>query len=159
MAAIGVAMSAASAGYAAYAAHEQAEMQADIAKRNADIQKQQARDAEKRGEQKVSAHRARINQLVGRQRAAIGASGAVVDVGAPLDLIEDTVAIGELEALTIQNNAMREAWGYEAVSSNSLIEADAARFAGKVGVTSSLLGGAAQTFGLLSQYQTGATSE
>jgi hypothetical protein len=153
LAVVAVVMTVAAAAASAYAQKQAGEMQADIAKRNADIRRKQANDAQLRGQQAETAHRQEINSLVGRQRSAVGASGAVVDTGATAALIEDTEAIGELEALTIRNNAMREAWGHEVASTSILYEGEAALASSRLSAGATLLGGAASATGMASKYR------
>lgn len=123
----------------AYGQRQQGKVAQKIAKYNAAIARNRAADALKRGGIEAAEHRGRINALVGRQRAAIGASGAVVDMGATADLVRDTTVMGELEALTIKNNAMREAWGFETMATQSLFEGKAAKQAGTLGAVGTLL--------------------
>lgn len=72
---------------------------------------QQANDAMLRGTIEESRYRREIAQVVGAQKAAFGARNVAVS-GTPLDILSDTAQIGEEDALTIRNNAAREAWGY-----------------------------------------------
>ena len=52
-------------------------------------------------------------QAVGSQQAAMAANGMDVTQGTSLDIIEDTAAMGELDALQIQTNYERKALAYE----------------------------------------------
>ncbi len=122
-----------------------------ISEYNARIARQQAADATLRGKAAEGTHRRRVSQLIGRQRAAIGASGAAVDQGSAFDIIEDTVALGELDALQIRNNAAREALGYETQATSLLFQGRLARREANVQAFSTLLGTGAQTTGLLAQ--------
>ena len=57
-------------------------------------------------------------RLIGRQRAAAGASGAVVDVGSNLDLQADTAAQGEIDAINVYNQALDRAYNYDVQAVN-----------------------------------------
>ena len=57
-------------------------------------------------------------RLIGRQRAAAGASGAVVDVGSNLDLQADTAAQGEIDAINTYNQALDRAYNYDVQAVN-----------------------------------------
>jgi hypothetical protein len=90
----------------------QASYQASIAQNNQIIANQKAEDAIARGELEERQHRVQIAQLMGKQRAGAASRGVIVDAGSALDITLDTAAIGELEALTIRDNAEREALGF-----------------------------------------------
>ena len=57
----------------------------------------------------------------------MGASGFKVDEGSFGDVLEQTAATGELDALTIRSNALREAWGHRVEAANYRYQADAAQ--------------------------------
>lgn len=48
---------------------------------------------------------------MGRQVAALAGQGADL-TGSPTDILGDTAAAGEMDALTTRSNTAREAWGY-----------------------------------------------
>ena len=90
----------------------QAEYQSSVAQNNQIIANQKAEDAVERGKLEERSHRIKIAQLMGQQRAGAASRGVIVDAGSALDIELDTAAIGELEALTIRDNAEREALGF-----------------------------------------------
>lgn len=55
--------------------------------------------------------------------------------------------LGELDALTIQNNAAREAYGYRVQAQQDLSNADQTIKNGKTAATGSILGGLGKAFG------------
>ncbi len=110
--AAGVVMQAQAAGQQAVAANQAAEYNAKIQERNAEIAEMQAVSAEERGAVAEKQHQQRVSGLKGSQRVAAAGSGVVVDTGSPLAVLQDTAALGELDALTIRENTSREAWGY-----------------------------------------------
>lgn len=71
----------------------------------------QANDALLRGTVDETRYRRQIAMIAGQQKAEFGARNVAVE-GTALDLLSDTAQIGEEDALTIRNNAAREAWGY-----------------------------------------------
>lgn len=79
---------------------------------NAKVSDLQATDAIQRGENDSLKQRAIAKRAIGRQRAALAASGMDINSGTASDIQDETHALGELDALTIRNNAAREAWGY-----------------------------------------------
>ncbi len=131
------------------AAAKAANYNAAVARNNQIIAEQQAQDALKRGQIAEDEQRRKTAQIRGAQRASLAASGVALDQGAPLDILGDTAAFGELDALTIRNNADREAYGYRVQGMNFAAEAGladaragAARQAGMIGAAGTLLSGA-----------------
>lgn len=127
----------------------QARYNAAVQRNNQIVANQLAADSIKRGEIEEKQHRLQVAQLKGRQKTVLAASGIETDSGSALDILSDTAEIGELEALTIRNNAEREAHGFKtqasnfaASSQNNLLAADNAESAGTSGAFSTLLGGA-----------------
>lgn len=81
------------------------------AETNRRIAMAQANDALVRGSIEEQRYRRMIAGVVGAQNAAFGQRN-VAKSGTALDILSDTAQIGEEDALTIRNNAAREAWGY-----------------------------------------------
>jgi len=79
---------------------------------NERLSNMQAEDAEKRGEVEAGNVLKRANQIKGSQRAGFAAQGIAVDSGSAQDVQTETAEMGALDALTVRNNAQREAWGY-----------------------------------------------
>jgi hypothetical protein len=125
-----IAASIAAAGMSAYgqmqqsqAQKAQAEYQSAVARNNQIIGEQNAADAMKRGEIEADKHRAKVQQLKGTQKAAMAAGGFEIDTGSNLDILADTAQMGELDALTILNNAEREAYQHKVAAMNSSAQA------------------------------------
>jgi hypothetical protein len=76
---------------------------------NAQIAEWQAEDAMRRGEEAVGAKVAETRQAVGSARAAGGGSGVT---GPASELADEYSTLGAFDAITLKNNAAREAWGY-----------------------------------------------
>lgn len=131
------------------AAQGQANYQAAVARNNAIIAERNAADAEKRGEIAETRQRQQVAQLAGRQRATLAGNGVVIDEGSALDITTDTAGFGELDALTVRNNADREAYRARVEGANFQADAglydargSAAASAGMMNGFSSLLSGA-----------------
>ena len=129
----------------------QAEYQADVARQNQQLAEQQASAQRKEGYDNMVAKRQETAKLIGRQRAAAGASGATVDVGSSLDLQADTAAQGEIDALNIYNQASDKAygtqlqgWGYGQQAAGYDAQADAAGSSIWSDAAGTALGGIAQ---------------
>ncbi|CAB5082909.1 hypothetical protein IST4116A_01201 [Burkholderia cenocepacia] len=152
-----LAMTAVSTAMSAYGASRQAaatasadQYQAEVARINQRLSGQYAQQAIDDGENKVAAKQQQTSGLIGAQRAAMAANGVQLDSGTPLRLQEDSAQLGAVDALTIRNNAAREAYGYQVQGLSygqqaQLDEASAsnALSAGSLNTFSSILGGAA----------------
>jgi len=90
---------------------EQGKIDAATAETNRRLAMAQANDALLRGSIEESRYRRQIAQVIGGQKAAFGQRNVAVS-GTPLDILSDTAQVGEEDALTIRNNAARQAWGY-----------------------------------------------
>lgn len=123
-------------------AQAQAASQASALDRNAQFLSNAAADARKRGAYEADWQRVQTQSLIGSQRAAQAANGGLVDQDTNAIITQDTAQLGELDALTIANNAAREAYGYEVEASDARLTASNLRKQGKRAMTSSLLGGA-----------------
>ncbi len=127
---------------------EEGAVQQQIANYNAGVAEMQASDAQRRGIMEAGERRTQTRQQIGRQRTAIAGSGVDVSSGSALDIFADTAAYGELDAQTIQSNAMREAYGYRTQSSNQQFQGGLARQAGQNRSQSTLLTTGARTFNM-----------
>jgi len=110
---LGTAVSAVGAIGSGMASRDAAQYQAAVDRNNVVIANQARRDALERGAEAELAQRRKTSDAIGRQRAAFGASGIEIG-GSALDVLGDTAQFGELDALTVRNNAEREAAGYAA---------------------------------------------
>lgn len=97
---------------AASANAAQAIYQSQVARQNQDLMARQSADALQRGQMAEENRRRLMQQQLGQQTARLAAHGTDLE-GSPLDILGDTRATGELDALTIRANAAREAYGYQ----------------------------------------------
>jgi len=86
--------------------------QAGVSANNAQLAEWQAQDALQRGQTAEQQSRMRTAQLKGSQRARLAASGVALTEGSALNILDDTDYMGEQDALTVRNNAAKEAWAY-----------------------------------------------
>lgn len=116
-------------------------------KQNAVLKDQAANEAITAGNSSADWQRVRTGQAVGTQRAVQAANGIDVNSGSAAQLQDDTAMIGELDALTLQNNAAREAYGYRIQAQQD--RANAAQTLTNAGnkATGSILGGLGSAFG------------
>jgi hypothetical protein len=70
-------------------------------------------DAIRRGETAAYRTRLRGTAVIGAQRAAYASQNVDVNKGSAAKAQEDTASLSALDALTIRNNAAREALGYQ----------------------------------------------
>ncbi len=124
-----------------------ARYEAAAASRNAELAGLEAADALRRGADAEARHRLQVAQLDGRQRNALAANGIALDSGSALDVLGDTAALGELDALTIRLNAEREAWAARTGAAGlqgqaALAQAEASGISPATAAGTSLLGGA-----------------
>ena len=89
----------------------QAKYQAAVARQNQQLAEEQASAERREGYEDMIEHRRKVAGLISKQRAAAGASGAVVDFGSNLDVQEDTAAEGEMDALKIYQQGLNKAYG------------------------------------------------
>lgn len=142
IAAAGAVASAGAAVYSGNAQAAQAGYQAQVAANNATIAQQNATYALQAGAAKEQASRIKTAALVAQQKAIQGASGLDVNSGSDVDVRGSTNVLGELDALTIRNNAAREAYGYGTQGSNFTAQAGLDRAAASNDATSGYIGGA-----------------
>ncbi len=140
----------------AKAQQQQANFQAQVARNNAQLAQRAAAAARARGAIEEDARRRLTQQQIGRARVNLAASGQVIDEGSALDLTADIAGVGTLDALTIRNNAEREALGFEIQGGNFSANANAlvssginARTAGDTAAFGTLLTGFAKAGSML----------
>lgn len=118
------------------AARQAAEQNALAAERNARISRQQAR-AEAEAQQRDARRR------VGAARAAYGASGVTLE-GSPLDVLEESASLAELDKQQILYNGELRAMGYTDTASLDRAGGRNAERQGYFGAASTLLLGASK---------------
>jgi hypothetical protein len=162
LSAVGAATTAYGQVQAGKAAEGQANYQAAVGRNNAIIAERQARDSEERGAADELAQRRQTAAILGKQRAGMAANGVDLSSGSPLDILGDTAAFGELDALTVRSNAAREAYGYRNQGAQFTSDAAATTIAGKnsrkasyIGAGSTLLTSASQMGGDYAKFRKG----
>src|SRR5690606_10607793 len=110
-----------------------------VLRQNAKLAELQALDAIERGQAEETNYRKQIKQMIGSQRTSYAAQGVAIDSGTPLEIQAQTAAIGEEDALTIRNNAAREAWGYRVQASNMRAQAKQVKRGTNMNAAGSLL--------------------
>lgn len=133
--------------------------QAKVAEENAKIANKNAATERQTGIEEARLQRMKTLQAVGSQQAAMAANGMDVTQGTSLDIIEDTAAMGELDALQIQTNYERKAQSYEAQANNfnnqasmDVIAGKNAYTAGQIKAVQTGLNGVSKTAGVASKW-------
>lgn len=109
----------------------QNEYQARMAEENDKIVQQNAATERQQGIEEARLQRIKVAQAIGSQKTAMAANGVDLTQGTALDVIEDTAAMGELDALQTRANYERKALAYEAQGYNYSNQANLDRIAGQ----------------------------
>ncbi len=120
---------------------------AAVANFNAGVARQNAAAARQEAAADEIAQRKEGVLRLGAIRAAYGASGVVGNEGSPLDVLANSAATAELDALNIRYKGERRALGFEQTASLDSMRAKTARTAGLAGAGAAILTGASK-FGL-----------
>jgi len=125
-----------------------AKYQAQVARNNEIIALQQAAYTRQEGAAQAQRQDLKSAQMIGTQKATLGASGVDVNTGSPLEIQASQASLARLDALTVQSNAERKAWGFDVEASNQkaqqgmfYAQAANAKKAAALSAFSSLLGG------------------
>lgn len=160
MAAAGTAMTVSGQMNAQAAAGAQANYMRQVQQQQQQAAEVQARDAVARGAIAEQKTRDATGQRIGTETAALAGQGTDLS-GSPTDILTDTRKAGELDALTVRNNAAREAWGYEVQGSNAAANAQlSGSFSpSNIGAGASLLSGASSLSDKWSKFQYNGTGD
>lgn len=119
--------------------------QKSIAESNKKFAEIQADEAIKLGNLSANQQRAKTQEVIASQKAALAAQGIELDSGTAETLLKSTASLGELDAVNISNNAWREAWGYKAQAQNYSAEGRAIDLTTKNLARSTLITGGLQS--------------
>lgn len=128
------------AGMSAYGQTRAGKETKGIYDRNAQLAELQAQDAIERGQVEEKKARRQTEQVIGQQRVSLAAQGVDINKGSALDVQADAAYLGELDALTIRNNAAKEAWGYRVQAQDYRYRGKVAQREGQFGAFRSILG-------------------
>lgn len=132
------------AGVSAYSSYQSGKSQQAIADYNAKTQEIQAQDARARGGFEANQKRREVAAALGQQQTQLAANGVETASGTSLNLASDTAWAGELDAKTIEVNALRAAYGYEQEAVGSRLQGKAAMRNARGSAYGSLLSGIGQ---------------
>jgi len=125
----------------------QGSYQRQMAQMNSALANEQASDASKRGEGAVRDLQKETRAKVGAQRAAAAASGVDVGSGSAAQMQQDTELVAAQDALTIRNNAVREAWGYRTQATNIKSQGEFASLTARTQASQTLINGGMRAAG------------
>ncbi|UPY96265.1 MULTISPECIES: hypothetical protein [Pectobacterium] len=137
----------ATSGISAFSGYQSGRENAKVAEQNAELMRTAANDTMNRGNADADRVRNRYRQMAGTQAATIAAGGGDLSAGTSLDILGDTAATGELDAMTTLNNADREAYGYRMQAANYDAQAQQSRKQGAMGAFTTLLTAPLQAYG------------
>ena len=122
MSAVGMGMTALGQVQANESANAQAKYQSQMAANNAATLESEARYAEETAQKNAAQKRRETGVFIGKQRAAEGATGAVVDSGSFMDVSLDTAERGEMDALALLREGDMTAWRARVGATNSMAQ-------------------------------------
>jgi hypothetical protein len=121
---------------------------------NALSAEQAASDAIERAQLPGSRARMQGSQIVGAQRAQLGATGVDVNVGSPTQLAAQTRVFSDLDEQIIRNNSAREAYGYRSKANMFRRDAKEQAEAARTEKTTAMIGGMTNLLGIGSKWMT-----
>lgn len=137
----------------AQAAKLRGQFENQVDQRNAQLAEKQAEFAVNDATLDANRLGGQTAQQVASGRAAAAAGGADVNTGSAAAVTASRNLVGAVDALTIKNNAAREAWGYDVQAANYRTQGKLALMAGQNEATadtmkgvSTLLGGATDIY-------------
>jgi len=119
----GAASSVLGAYYGAQSQKSALNYQADIADINARMAEQSAQAELLRGEREYQAVRIKSANQKSKQRVALAANGVDLSQGTAVEVQTSNDVMGEIDANTVQSNAIRAAWGHRIQGTNMQNEA------------------------------------
>lgn len=162
----GAAVSAAGAIQEGQANAKTARYQAAVARNNAIISETNAKYAEKRGAVAEQNKRLETAATIGSTKAIQGASGFTASGDSAEKVRASEAVVGELDAITLRENAAREAYGYRTEGVNYQaqgglydMEATNAMRAAKISAIGSIIGGIGSVAGKWGSMQSSSYAE
>jgi hypothetical protein len=117
---------------------------------NAQFADWQASDALDRGATNEKRQRQSTEQVIGAQRTSLAAQRVDVNKGSALDVQADAAYLGELDALTVRNNAAKEAYGFAVQAKDLRTRGKYAKQGGEMDALNTIIGGGSSL--LLAKY-------
>ena len=137
-------------GLSAYSKIRAGSEQQKMFERNAQFADWQAADAVERGRINEKRTRQNTEQVIGAQRTSLASQNVDVNKGSSLDVQGDAAYLGELDALTVRNNAAKEAYGFSVEASDLRQRGKYAKQTSQMEAINTILGGGSSL--LLAKY-------
>lgn len=142
-----LAVMAASTAFSMYSQVQQGKYQSGVAEYNARIAENQAQEVRNKATEEENVHREKVARLLSQQRAQMGAANVQLTSGSALQLQEDTLTLGEADALRIRRTGDSQFSALTSQSELASSQADMATSAGTSAATGTLLSGTASMLG------------
>ena len=120
---------------------------ANLERANAAIADQQAKSEIASGAYNANLAREKSRQVTGAQVAGIGANN-LQQGGTPALVVANTARAGEEDALMVQNNALRRAWGFEVQGASDRFQASQDKLGGMLSGLGSFVSAGATIAGM-----------
>jgi hypothetical protein len=131
-------------GFSAVSQYYQGKWAKQLAEYNAKVASKQGEYAIQKGVEMGTRQRMATGALRGAQRTSFAGQNVLLDDGTAAEAEQQAAYWGEIDALTVRNNAALEAWGYKQSGVNSNIQGQMSYAQGIAGATGTLLTGAGQ---------------
>lgn len=132
----------------AYGQIQKGKAEGEMADYNANVTTQRSNEALQMGSIAEEQQRNKVRQVEGSQTAAMGASGAVAGSGSFGSVLDQTSQFGEMDALTVRNNALKQAWGLQTQAVGDQLQGSYARQGAGISAMGSLLSGSVNAYGV-----------
>lgn len=134
------------AGMKAYGDYSAGQAKGKLNDMNARIADEQAKSEMASGSYNANLVRQKGAKVQGQQVASIGANN-LQQTGTNVNVVADTARANEADALQVQNNALRRAWGFEVQEESDLTQGDMARKQGVMSGIGDLISGGSSLAG------------
>lgn len=145
---IGSVFSVASTAFSVFSSFQQAsaqeaegEYQEGVAQYNARVQENEAVETRNKATEEENIHRRKVAGLLSQQRAELGASGVQLTSGSALQLQENTITLGEADALRIRSNYDSQVASLETSADLTRSQGEFAKTAAENRATGTILSG------------------
>jgi len=145
--AIQVVTTVAAAAMTARSQQQRGRFESGTAKYNARVAENQAEETRRIGVEEENIQRRKTAELLSKQRAQLGAAGVELGSGSALQLQQDTVTLGEADALRIRSNVDAQVSGLQTQAELTGQQGAFAASAGTAQAAGTLLSGTARVFG------------
>lgn len=135
------------AAYSARQQQQQGKFQKGVAEYNARVSENEAEETRTVGVERENLQRRKVSELLSHQRAQLAAANLDLSSGSALQLQEETVALGEADALRIRSNFDRQAGALDTSATLTEQQGEFAESAAGSAATGTLLSGAGTALG------------